>query len=96
MGMVDFHQLSEERSRLFKMWVHGIMQSYENAHYQFRVGLLDEDRWRMHRSSLQFLLGRQGVRLWWATRSDLIESPEFAVLVSEMLGKEPEPASVDP
>ena len=59
------------------------------------MGLLDEDRWRIHRSNLQALLGRQGVRLWWATRSHLIESPEFAVLVSELLGNKPEPEGGD-
>ena len=68
---------------------------YENAHYQYRMGLLDEDRWRTHRSNLQTLLGMQGIRHWWATRSDLIESPEFEVLVSEMLSKKAEPASPD-
>ena len=94
-GMADPETLSEEEAARFAWWLIGVFMIYENAHYQYRMGLLDEDRWRMHRSNLQALLGRQGVRLWWATRSDLIESPEFAVLVSEMLGNKPEPASVD-
>ena len=95
-GMADPETLSEEEGARFGWWLIGVFMVYENAHYQYRMGLLDEDRWRIHRSNLQTLLGTQGIRHWWATRSDLMESPEFAVLVSEMLGKEPEPASVDP
>ncbi len=95
-GMVDPETLSEEEAAGFTWWLIGMFLVYENAHYQYRMGLLDEDRWRIHRSNLQTLLGTQGIRHWWATRSGLIESPEFAALVSEMLCKEPDPASVDP
>jgi hypothetical protein len=95
-GMADPETLSEEETRRFVWWLIGVFMVYENAHYQYRMGLLDEDRWRIHRSNLQTLLGMPGMRHWWATRSDTIDSPEFAALVSEMLGKEPEPASVDP
>ena len=95
-GMADYETLSEEEAGRFGWWLIGVFMVYENAHYQYRMGLLDEDRWRIHRSALQVLLKRKGVRLWWATRSALIDSPKFAVLVSEMLGKEPAPASVEP
>ncbi len=95
-GMADPETLSEEEAARFAWWLIGVFMVYENAHYQYRMGLLDEDRWRIHRSNLQALLGRQGIRLWWATRSDLMESPEFGALISEMLGNEPDPASVEP
>ena len=95
-GMADPETLTEEEATRFRWWLVSVFLTYENAHYQYRMGLLEEDRWQIHRSNLQRLLGSQGIRHWWATRSDLIESPEFTALVSEMLGKEPDPASVDP
>ena len=95
-GMADPETLSEEEAGRFRWWLIGVFMIYENAHYQYRMGLLDENRWKIHRSGLQTLLGLQGIRQWWATRSVLIESPEFAALVSEMLCEEPDPASVDP
>ena len=95
-GMADPETLSEEEAGRFAWWLIGVFIVYENAHYQYRMGLLDEDRWQIHRSSLQLLLGSPGIRNWWTTRSDLIDSPEFAALMSEMIGKEPNPASVEP
>jgi hypothetical protein len=95
-GMDDPETLSEEEMTRFRWWLIGMFIVYENAHYQYRMGLLEEDRWRIHRSNLQSLLASQGIRQWWATRSDLIESPEFAALISEMLGNVPDPASVEP
>ncbi len=95
-GMADPEALSEEEAGRFMWWLLGMFLVYENAHYQYRMGLLDENRWKLHRSGLQTLLEAQGIRQWWATHSGLIESPEFAALVSEMLGKEPDLASVEP
>ena len=77
-GLADPETLSEEESGRFRWWLIGVFMVYENAHYQYRMGLLDEDRWRIHRSNLQTLLGTQGIRHWWATRGDLIDSPEFS------------------
>ena len=95
-GMSDPETLSEEEAGRFSWWLIGVFMIYENAHYQYRMGLLDEDRWQIHRRDLQILLGTQGIRQWWETRSHYIESPEFAAMISEMFGKAPEPASVDP
>ena len=75
-GMADPETHSEEEAGRFRWWLIGVFMIYENAHYQYRMGLLDEDRWRIHRHDLQILLGTPGIRQWWATRSDYIDSPE--------------------
>ena len=28
------------------------MHSYDNAYYQFRMGMLDDERWQMHRADI--------------------------------------------
>jgi hypothetical protein len=93
-GMSNPETLNKEEAGRFSWWLIGVFLVYENAHYQYRMGQLDENRWQIHRSSLQTLLGSPGIRNWWATRSVLIDSPEFVVMISEMLAKEPDPASL--
>jgi hypothetical protein len=51
-GLVDPRQLDEADMVRFEFWVSRVMHLYENAHYQYRVGLLAEDRWQMHLSGL--------------------------------------------
>jgi hypothetical protein len=43
-GDEGLHQLSEEDARRYDMWANRVMISLENAHYQYRIGMLDEDR----------------------------------------------------
>ncbi len=93
-GMANPETLNEEEAGRFQWWLIGVFLTYENAHYQYRMGQLDENRWQIHRLSLHNLLGSPGIRNWWATRSELIDSPEFAVMISEMLAKEPDPTSL--
>jgi len=90
-GMVDIHQLSEEELRRFNMWLTSVIQAHENAYYQFRVGMFDKDRWRMHRAGLKGLLQQHGTRQWWKMGNQgiaTLASLEFVALVEEILGEE--------
>ena len=94
-GMANFAELDEEDAHLFTFWIHGAMHSYDNAYYQFRMGMLDDERWEMHRADVAGLFTRNpGVAQWWrqtrGRRSTF--SPDFSALVSEILGEEPERA----
>ncbi len=92
LGSADLDQLSEEEAFYFNNWIIGILVAFENGHYQYRTGMLEEDRWRLHRSLLTMALSRPGVRQWWKQNpmgNDFL-GPEFVALVSEILGEEPE------
>ena len=78
---------------LFEFWFATVINVYDNAYYQYRVGLLDEDRWQMHLAGLKATFTRwPGARQWWATAEYMFSSPEFFALVEEILGEEPEHA----
>ncbi len=90
-GMADFHRLDDAEALQFQFWVAGLMGAYDNAYYQYRMGLLDEERWQTQRSAVTGFLSSPGiVQLWKA--SPLHVSPEFVVLVEEILGEEPDRA----
>jgi hypothetical protein len=96
-GNQDLQRLSEEDAYRYNLWAMRMMTSLENAHYQYRIGMLDEDRWRLHRFTLQGFLGMPGFAQWWKEDPLLANgllSPEFAALVEEILGEEA--AGVDP
>ena len=93
-GMIDSDQLSEEDAYHFDMWIRGLLLAWENAHYQYRMGMLDSDRWRLHRGQLEETFDAPGVVQWWKRfpRGPEFFGPEFVALVSEILGEEPERA----
>ena len=89
LGMDDFTRLSEEDAFRFSFWMNGVAQIFDNAYYQYRVGLLDEDRWQMHLTGLRTTLTRfPGARHWWTDADFTLASPEFAALVEEILGED--------
>ena len=51
--MMDYEQLNEDDAFLYLFWISGVLHSLENALYQYRIGLLDEDRWLGQRTSLR-------------------------------------------
>jgi hypothetical protein len=73
------------------------MHSFDNCYYQCRMGMLDHERWEMHRKDLALLLQRPAVVHWWLTglneetgagrRSAF--SPAFEQLVSEIIAETP-------
>jgi hypothetical protein len=65
----------------------------ENAYYQYRIGMLDDNRWRVQRSIVQGAFSAPGVAQWWRSNPTIPDlSPEFVALVEEILGEEPDRA----
>jgi hypothetical protein len=65
LGIANFKQLSEEDAHRFFVWAGGVLMACENAYYQYRIGMLDDDRWRVQRSIVQGMFSAPGVAQWW-------------------------------
>ncbi len=92
-GLTGREFLSEVERLRFNVWFVMVMSNLENIHYQHRVGLLDEDRWRTHLSRLRTFVIAPGFAAWWSSGEfGFSFSPEFVALVEEILGEEPERA----
>ena len=89
-GFADYRQLNEADAFKFVFFLVGCIGAYENAHYQFRAGLLDEDRWLFHRSGLLRMLRFPGVGQWWKSAAYTGGNPEFVAMVEEGLAEEPD------
>jgi hypothetical protein len=87
-GMTDFSRLSEEDAFRFTWWMTGVAHAFENAYYQYRVGMLDEDRWQ-HHADVRGLFQNPGIAQWCRAAPPNL-SPEFVALVEEILGEEAE------
>jgi len=92
-GMANFVELDEADAHQFNFWIHGVIHSYDNAFYQYRMGMLDDERWEMHRTDIVvFFANNPGVAQWWrqthGQRSAF--SSQFVALVEEILGGEGE------
>jgi hypothetical protein len=89
--------LSDEDAFRFVFWITGVMHSFDNCYYQYRMGMLDQERWEMHRKDLALLLQRPAVAHWWLTGLDeqtgagqrSTFSPKFAEVVSELIAETP-------
>ena len=59
-GNDGFHQLNEEDAYLYGQWAARLVISFEDGHYQYRIGMLDDDRWRLylHLHAIQFLVAQ--------------------------------------
>jgi len=93
-GMAGFDRLDDEDAFQFTFWIDGVMRGLDNAYYQCRMGMLDDERWEIHRADVIELFENPGVVKWW--RSTRLRrsrfSPEFVTLVEEILGEEPDRA----
>jgi hypothetical protein len=92
LGSADFAKLEGEDLMRFQLWAGGLLTAYENAYYQYRIGLLDENRWRLYHAQLISVLspdraGGPGIADYWRAYP-LTTSPEFVALVEEILGEE--------
>ena len=92
LGLTDFDQLNDDEAFQFVLWANSVMPVYDNAYYQYRVGMLDRDRWEMQRAIIVDFFRNPGFVQWWKTAAPQSLSPEFVALVSEILGEEPERA----
>jgi hypothetical protein len=90
-GNENVDQLDEDERFRFTFYLWGILTDFDNAHYQYRVGLLDEARWRLSHSQLKGMLRLPGVASLWASEgTGGFLSPEFVALVEEMIAEEPD------
>jgi hypothetical protein len=89
LGTQNFDQLDAEDAFRFDFWARGMLYASENAYYQFRSGMLDDDRWHLHRGQLTDLLSLPGVVRWWSQYRHIRSRfpPEFVALVEEILGE---------
>ena len=92
LGLRDSGDLSEEDAYRFNHWMTNMLLGYENVHYQYRAGMLDEDRWRLRRSQLGITFSNPATASWWEKTPKKVEmfGPEFVALVEEILGEEAE------
>jgi hypothetical protein len=60
-GLADFAQLDGEDGFQFTFWIDGVMPGFDNAYYQYRMGMVDEERWEIHRADVVKLVGNPGV-----------------------------------
>jgi hypothetical protein len=92
LGITGLDQLTEEQAFYYNNWNIGMFLAFDNGHYQFRTGILEEARWRVQRGNLTNLLSTPGARQWWSQgpiNKDFL-GPEFIALVEEILGEQPE------
>ncbi len=89
LGLADLGQLDEDDRFRFSLWINAVMHTHDNAHFQYRMGMMDDARWQTPLRDLQSLCDRPGAAQWWrATPPSL--SPEFVALVDEILAEEPD------
>ncbi len=103
-AMANFEGLSEDDGFQFTLWLNNIMRSFDNVYYQYRTGMLEDDRWELHRADIVTLFMSPGVVSWWRSNSPSLTgidprmalgtqyqySSEFVALVEEILGKQPD------
>jgi hypothetical protein len=89
-GTADFQELNEEDAFRFSYWAMGVMKRFDTAYYQYRVGMLDEDRWQVPRHDLKAFLSGPGLVQWLRGTPPGMLSPEFVTLVAEILAEEPD------
>jgi hypothetical protein len=90
-GWSNFEQLDEANAFRFNLWINGVMKRIEGANYQYRVGMMELDRWQIFDDDLHAMLRFPGIAQWWRPgqgRSAL--GPEFVALVNGILAEESE------
>ena len=96
-GLVDYEGLADEDRFRFIFWMNGIMRAFENVHYQHCAGMLDADRWELHRRDLEQIFAGPGAKQWWHGQGSRFRhgefdatpvsfSNEFSAVVSELAG----------
>jgi hypothetical protein len=76
LGQTDFKELSDDEQLQFAMWILGWFRVFEQAHHQYRAGVLDPIQWKGHATQMESTMQSAVVRRWWAVRRPLFD-PEF-------------------
>ena len=88
-GVVNHEPLTDEEMGRLRGILYVTVRDLDNAHYQYRLGMFDEDRWQLSLGELRRLLQSPAfVEVW--NEKPYVLSPEFVDLVEEILGEEPD------
>jgi hypothetical protein len=91
-GGAGYDQLDEDDATLYSLWMGGMMTRFDNAYYQFRIGMIDEERWEALLRMIRGIAQNPGYVQWWRSTPQSNISSKFIALVEEILGKEAEGA----
>jgi len=89
-GLESPGELDENEKYQFALLAISQFRRYENLHYQYQKGLVDEEVWEAYRENLLWFFHRPGTQIWWPgkrmgfTKSfrDFLESSNADDLVS--------------
>ena len=85
-GQRDLDALTDEEQGQFRLLINGVFMRFENAHYQYRRGTLEDELWDRYRALISSYLSRPGVRKWWKSGSRNFSAP-FKSLIAELLSE---------
>ena len=87
-GMEDFNSINADEKARFVQLLFSMFHYFENIHYQYQKGYLDEDVWLGWKRLMLSYFARPGVQDWWKARR-AVYSETFAVFLE--LGQLEEP-----
>lgn len=67
-GMADPDRLDEDEYLQFAYLGISLFRKYENAFFQYRSGMIDDEFWDGHRDNLLWFFHRPGTQRWWSER----------------------------
>lgn len=67
-GMADPDRLDEDEYLQFAYLGISLFRKYENAYFQYRSGMIDDEFWDGHRDNLLWFFHRPGTQRWWRER----------------------------
>lgn len=67
-GMAEPDKLTEDEYLQFAYLGISLFRRYENAYFQYRSGMIDDEFWNGHRDNLLWFYHRPGTQRWWQER----------------------------
>ena len=67
-GMADPDKLDPDEYLQFAYLGISLFRKYENAYFQYRSGMIDDEFWDGHRDNLLWFFHRPGTQRWWGER----------------------------
>lgn len=67
-GMADPDKLDPDEYLQFAYLGISLFRKYENAYFQYRSGMIDDEFWDGHRDNLLWFFHRPGTQRWWKER----------------------------
>ena len=67
-GMADPDKLDADEYLQFAYLGISLFRKYENAYFQYKSGMIDDEFWDGHRDNLLWFFHRPGTQRWWKER----------------------------